>query len=302
MESYIAMNRLDEAKEAFEAARSRGVDYPGFHWLRYSVAFLQSDEAAMREQITWTIGKPEAEQVLFFEQSETEAYYGRFAKAREFSQRMLESSRLAVSQEFAAASTALKGLREAEVGNIVRARRAAAEALQLRPGRDLDGVAGLALARAGEVAQAQKLVDKLNQEFPLDTMMQNYWLPTIRAAMELQKKNPAKAIELLQTADPYELGHAAYLYPAYVRGQAYLDAGMPHEAVTEFQKMLDHPGIAENNVTGALAHLQVGRAQAMMGDTAAARNSYQDFLTLWKNADPDIPIYKQAKAEYTRLQ
>ena len=302
MESYIAMNRLDEAKEAFEAVRSRGVDYPGFHWLRYSVAFLQSDEAAMREQITWTIGKPEAEQVLFFEQSETEAYYGRFAKAREFSQRMLESSRLAVSREFAAASTALKGLREAEVGNIVRARRAAAEALQLTPGRNVDGVAGLALARAGEVAQAQKLVDKLNQDFPLDTMMQNYWLPTIRAAMELQKKNPAKAIELLQTADPYELGHAAYLYPAYVRGQAYLDAGMPQEAVTEFQKMLDHPGIAENNVTGALAHLQLGRAQVMMGDKAAARKSYQDFLTLWKDADPDIPIYRQAKAEFARLQ
>ena len=185
----------------------------------------------------------------------------------------------------------------------------AADALALSPGKVVEAAAALALARAGNPAQSQMLVDKLNQEFPLDTMVQNYSLPTIRAAIDLQNGNPRKAVETLQVTGPYELGNASpdyavfgNLFPVYLRGQAYLQDGQARQAAAEFQKVIDHPGIVLNFVTGALAHLQLGRAQAMMGDKAAARKSYQDFLTLWKDADPDIPIYQQAKAEYARLR
>ena len=178
----------------------------------------------------------------------------------------------------------------------------------LSTGKGVEGMAALTLARAGDPAQAEKLVNKLNQEFPLDTMMQNFLLPTIRASIELDKNHPQRAIEILQAATPYELGSASFgalslgnLYPAYVRGEAYLKAGQGQQAAAEFQKLIDHRGIVANFVTGALAHLQLGRAQAMSGDKEAARKSYQDFFTLWKDADPDIPILVQAKAEYAKL-
>src|SRR5208337_2803164 len=155
-----------------------------------------------------------------------------------------------------------------------------------------------------DVAQAQKLVGQLDREFPLDTIMQGYSLPTIRAAIELTKNNPGKAIEVLQAATPYEMGGISFqwLYPAYVRGQAYLKAGQGQQAAAEFQKILDHRGITENFVTGALAHLQLGRAQAMMGDQAAAQKSYEDFFMLWKDADPNIPVLLAARAEYAKLR
>ena len=161
------------------------------------------------------------------------------------------------------------------------------------------------MARNGDVVQAQRLTGELNQSFPLDTMMQSYSLPTIRAAIELEKNNPRRAIDLLQASIPYELGQSnpiCRLYPVYVRGQAYLKEGHGQQAAEEFQKMLDHPGPIGNSVLGSLAHLQLGRAEVMMGDKAAARKSYQDFLTLWRDADPDIPIYKEAKAEYAKLK
>ena len=165
-------------------------------------------------------------------------------------------------------------------------------------------MAALTLARAGEAAQAGKLATKLNQEFPLDTMMQNYSLPTIQAAIDLAKNDPRGAIQILQVTTPYELGSASFgsLYPVYVRGLAYLKAGQGQQAAAEFQKMLDHRGIAGNFVLGALAHLQLGRAQAMMVDKEAARKSYQDFFALWKDADPDIPVLHAAKAEYAKLK
>jgi len=161
------------------------------------------------------------------------------------------------------------------------------------------------LARAGDVAQAEKLSLELNQASPQGTMMQYYFLPTIRAAIELQRNNPTKAIETLEAAVPYELGgfgSFASLYPAYVRGAAYLKAGQGQSAAAEFQKVIDHPGIVNNFITGTLAHLQLGRAQAMLGEKEAARKSYQDFFALWKEADPDLPILHAAKAEYAKLK
>jgi len=166
-------------------------------------------------------------------------------------------------------------------------------------------VAALTLARTGDVPRAKALVAELEKNYPLNTMLKLYWLPTINAAIEIDTGNSSQAIVDLEAAAPYELGGAGfinYLYPAYVRGQAYLLGPNGTAAVTEFQKLLDHRGIVLNFVTGSLAHLQLGRAYAMAGDTAKAKTAYADFLTLWKDADPDIPILKQAKAEYAKLQ
>ena len=265
----------------------------------------------MHEQVAWGLGKPAVEDVFFNLESDTAAYNGSFAKARAFSQRAVDSATRTGGRETAAAWKANEGLREIEIGNASRSKKAAAEALALNRGRDVTVAVALTFARAGETVQAQKLAEELDKEFPLDTLMQGYALPTIRAAIELRKNNPDKAIDSLETTAPYEMGRTNQtgaggfldsLYPVYVRGQAYLRLGQGQQAAAEFQKMIDHPGIVLNFVTGALAHLQLGRAQVMMGDKVAARKSYQHFLTLWKDADPDIPIYQQAKAEYARLR
>jgi tetratricopeptide (TPR) repeat protein len=164
-------------------------------------------------------------------------------------------------------------------------------------------VAALALARAGDLEQAEKLSDKLNEQYPEDTMVQDYLLATIRSAVEVQRNNPGLAHDLLNASIPYEQGYDAFgaIFPAYVRGNAFLKSGQAQQASAEFQKMIDHPGIMQNFVTAALAHLQLARAQLMMGDTASARKSYQDFLALWKDADQNLPILQQAKAEYRRV-
>jgi predicted Zn-dependent protease len=175
-------------------------------------------------------------------------------------------------------------------------------ALKLSNARDVQFGAALALAISGFVAQAQALVSDLNKRFPQDTVVQVMYLPEIHAQIALNRSDSLKAIELLQVAAPYELGQQSVLRPAYARGEAYLVAHQGSEAAAEFQKILDHPGVVVNDPIGALAHLQIGRAYAMQGDTAKAKAAYQDFLTLWKDADPDIPIFIAAKAEYAKLQ
>ena len=258
----------------------------------------------MEEQVAWGMGKPGVEDQLLSAQSNTEAYYGRLNAARDFSERAVESAKRAGASETAAGWKASAALREVEIGNIARGREGTAEALALSTGVNSSLTAALSLARAGEAEQAQSLIDRLNHEYPLDTMVQSYLLPICRAAIALQKNNPRKAIEALQVVTPYEMGTTSFgnLYPFYLRGLCFMKAGEGREAAAEFQKVLDHPGIVGNFIIGTLARLQLGRAQAMMGDKAAARKSYQDFLTLWKDADPDIPVYRQAKAEYARLR
>ena len=303
---YVCLNKLDEAQALLDQAPQQ--DNPLLRETRYSLAFLRGNSAAMQEQLAWAMGRPGSEDRLLAAQSNTDAYYGRLAKARQLTDGAVRSARQDDIPEAAAEWRVNEALREADIGNAVRARQSAEEALALSTGPDVELRAALALARAGDAIRAQKLVDNLNREFPLNTMMQNYWLPSIRAAVELEKNEPAKAIELLKAALPYELGSTSkiafsgYLYPAYIRGQAYLRAGQGQQAAAEFQKLLDHPGIVRNFVLGALAHLQLGRAQALMGDKEAARKSYQDFFALWKDADPDIPILHEAKAEYGNLK
>jgi serine/threonine protein kinase len=299
MLSNIAAERPGEAKAAFDEAQARKIDAPALHSLRALLAFLQKDELAMNEQRSWGEGRQGAEDLLLFGRSMKEAYYGHFRIARRLSQQAIMLATKAGSLPSIYSGEEM--LREAEVGNFATVRRRGAETLK---DRNLQLLVALALARSGNVEEAERLTDSLNHEFPLDTLIQNYFLPTIRAAIKLHQSDPASAVEILRPAAKYDLAYPRSfnsLYPAYIRGLAYLQMGDGRSAAAEFQKILDHPGIAGRSVNGALSHLELARARKMMGDVAAARKSYEDFLSLWKDADPDIPIYQQAKAEYAKL-
>jgi len=286
------------------------MDSPDLHILPYLIAFLQNDAAGMEQQTAWAAGKPGIEDILLANEADTAAYSGQLAKARELSRRAVASSERAEQKETAASYEAEASLREALFGNESAAHERAKAALGLSKGRDVQYGAALALAFAGDDARAHALADDLGKRFSEDTLVQSNYLPTLRAQLALNRNHASGAIEALQAASPYELGAPAAtayfnflsLHPVCVRGKAYLAAHQGSEAAAEFQKVLDHRGVVLNSPIGALAHLQIGRAYAMQGDTAKAKAAYQDFLTLWKDADPDIPILIAAKAEYAKLQ
>jgi len=303
----LYLNRLDEAQATFDEALARQLDSGGLRGNMYSLAFLRGNTAQMEQQLAWVAGKPGDEDPLLSAQSDTEAYYGRLSTARDFSRRAVDSAIRADSKETAALWQVNAALREAEFGNAALAKEGVAAALTLSPGRDVQVLAALTLARIGDTSRAKALIDGLKNNYPSNTMVRLYWLPTINAVLELNKGHSSQAQVFLEAAAPYELGvpqplEVGTLYPAYVRGQAYLQANNGAAAVAEFQKVLDHRGIVQNFVTASLAHLQIGRAYTLAGDAAKAKGAYKDFLTLWKDADPDIPIYKQAKVEYARLR
>ncbi len=305
MLAYAALNRFDEAKATYQEARGRKLDHEGLHVQRYGVAMVEGDAAEMQRQVAWGAGKLGVEDMFRSTQSDTEAFFGRLAKAREFSLRAVELARQNQQNGTAAGWQTNLALREAEVGYFDQSRKDAAAALS--SDRFTQVLGALVLARAGDSARAQKIADNVAKEFPLDTVVHNYWLPVIGASLALNRHEPAKAIELLQPAATYELGfispsYMGSLYPVYVRGQAYLLLHQGNEAVEEFQKFLDHRGIVFNFPLGALAHLGLARAYTLSGDTAKAKTAYQDFLALWKDADPDIPILIEAKTEYAKLQ
>jgi tetratricopeptide (TPR) repeat protein len=305
--TYSSLNRLDEAKTTFDQALARKLDSLVLRAQIYFLAFLRGDAAQMEQQLAWVAGKRGYEDGFLSMQSDTEAYYGQLGKGRDFSRRAVASAVRADDKETAALCQVNAALPEAELGNAALARQGVTTALALSPGRDVKVMAALTLARVGNIPRAKALVRELEKNHPLNTMLKLYWLSTINAAIELNTGNSSQAIMELEAATPYELGLGVVqtgpgLYPAYVRGQAYLLAHNGTAAAAEFQKLLDHRGIVMNFVTGALAHLQIGRAYAMQGDNPKAKAAYQDFLTLWKDADPDIPILKQAKAEYAKLQ
>ena len=297
----LALGRTEEAGHTIEQALIRKLDNAYIRQNLYYVAFVQGDQQTMRQQLAWATGRAGEEDLLLSAQSDTEAFFGRLAKAREYSRRATESARHADAAETAALWQATAAVREAEFGNPDVARRDAIAALNLAPGRIVNIQVAFALARAGDVARAQKIADALDQDFPLDTLIQGYDLPLIRAAIAISKRDAARALDLLKSAMPYELGGASML-PAYVRGETYLQLRKGDEAAAEFKKIVDHPGLTVNQPTGPLARLGLARAYVVSGDIAKAKVAYQDFLTLWKEADSDIPIYKQAKAEYAKLK
>jgi tetratricopeptide (TPR) repeat protein len=305
--SLINLNRLEEARATAEEAQAKNLDSPDLHVCLYQLAFLRNDAPGMAQEVTWAEGKPGVEGVLLVNEADTAAYSGHLQAARKLSRRAVASAERAEEKEVAATYAADAALREGLFGNSSEARQLAAAALGLSAGQDVQFQAALALALAQDATRAQPLGDDLGKRFPEDTIVQFNFLPTTRTQIGLIHNDFARAIEALQLAAPYELGSpnsaiSLALYPVYVRGEAYLAAHQGTEAATEFQKILDHRGVVGNEPIGALAHLQIARASAMQGDTAKARAAYQDFLTLWKDADPDIPILIAAKSEYAKLQ
>jgi tetratricopeptide (TPR) repeat protein len=304
----IALDRLDDARATYEQALKRKLDPFSFlHFALYQIAFRQSDERGMSQQVAWSAGKPGIEDWLLDLQANTAAYSGRLREARELTRRAVDSAERADKKETSATYSAVAGLREALFGDADEARRLTST-LEGSPGRDVEYLAALALAYAGGGKRVQPMIDDLDKRFPQTTIVQYNYLPTLRAKVALSGFHASEAVENLRGAIPFELGKASAsnawmtMYPVYVRGEAFLAARQGSEAVEEYRKILEHRGIVLNEPIGALAHLQIGRAYAMQGDIAKAKAAYQDFLTLWKDADPDIPILKQAQAEYAKLQ
>jgi class 3 adenylate cyclase/tetratricopeptide (TPR) repeat protein len=301
--AYLNLNRLEEARATAEEAQAKKLDSSDLRFFIYALAFLQNDATGMAQEVSWAAGKPGVEDVLLALDADTAAYSGGLGKARELSRRAVASAERAGEKETAAGYQAEAALREALFGNAAAARQGAAGALGLSTGLDVQGGAALALAIAGDNAQSQKQAEDLSKRFPESTVVQFNYLPTIRAQLALNRHDGSKAIEALQAATPYELGIVLFsLYPINVRGEVYLAAHQGNLAAAEFQKILDHCGVVRNEPIGALAHLGLARAYALQGNSAKARTKYQDFLNLWKNADPEIPILRQAKAEYAKLQ
>jgi eukaryotic-like serine/threonine-protein kinase len=304
--AYASLNRLDEAEAAYKQADERKLERAGLLQSRYQLAFLKSDAAQMAQSISAAIGKAGTEDLLLTTQADTEGWYGKLKNARELTQRAMDSAERNGAKETAAAYRVAAALREVESGNLEHAHSDAEAAVKLGPNSYVRAIAALALARAGDTARAERLAAELDRTFPLGTLVQRYWLPTIRAAVALERKDPNGAIEGLKVADTIELGQPAsltvFLCPVYLRGEAYLMLRDGKAAATEFQRFIDHRGLVVNFPWGALARLGLARAYAMQGNTAKAKSAYQDFLTLWKDADPDVPILKQAKAEYAKLQ
>ncbi len=300
---YLGVNRLDEARATVQEAQAHNLDNPANHLILYSIDFLQHDAPGMEREAAALIGKPGFEDVMLDTESDTAAYAGQFMKARELTRRASESAQRADEKETAAGYEAEAAWRKALVGNMSLAKQQAQAALALSTGRDVEALSAIALGLAGDAAQATRLAGDLAKRFPEDTIVQSNYLPTIRAATALQGGSASKAIEALAAVAPYELGTVGQpLYPVYLRGEAYLAAHQGSAAAAEFQKILDHSGVVQNDPIGALAHLGLARAYALSGDTAKAQTAYQDFLALWKDADPDIPILQQAKAEYAKLK
>jgi eukaryotic-like serine/threonine-protein kinase len=291
----------------YKQAEQRRLESESLLANRYYLAFLKGDAALSAQLASTAMGKPGTEDALLAAQADTEGWYGKLKNAHGLTERAMDSAEHNDAKEAAAAYQAAASLREVESGNREQARADAGVAVKLAPNRDVRLMAALALARAGDTAGAEKLAAELDKTFPLDTLVQRYWLPTIRAGVALARNDPTRAVELLKVASTIELGQANYittvfLCPVYLRGQAYLMLHDGNAAAAEFQKFIDHRGVVLNFPWGALARLGRARAYALRGDTAKARAAYQDFLTLWKDADPDIPILKEAKAEYAKLQ
>jgi eukaryotic-like serine/threonine-protein kinase len=308
--SYQDLDRLGEAENALQGASERKLEMPQFLFTRYDIAFLRGDKPGMEREAALGREKPAAQDWISHHQSLVLAYSGRLQQARKMSGRAADLARQAGHRQRAALFETGQALREAFFGNALDARRSAAAALEVSKDREVEFPTAFALALSGDSARAQTLADDLGRRFPEDTSARSSELPALRALLAMNHGDSAKAIELLQIAVPYDLsaprsnihGFFGGLYPVYVRGEAYLAGRQGAEAATEFRKILDHRGIVFSDPIGALARLQVGRALALSGDKTKAKTAYQDFFTLWKDADPGIPILEQAKAEYTKLR
>jgi DNA-binding winged helix-turn-helix (wHTH) protein/tetratricopeptide (TPR) repeat protein len=298
--SYMNLDRLEEAQSAAEKAQQESHDSPYLRWNLHQLAFLRNDATGMAQQVAWSAGNPDAEDQLLASQACTASYYGRLTNAREYLRRAVASAERNKKRESAAGYKVREAAVEALFGNADKAREGAEAALTLSNGHDVQVFAAFALAFAGAAEQARTVADDLAKHHPRDTLVQFVFRPIIQAQLAISRKDSVKALEILRTTEPYEL--AFRLYPLYVRGEAHLTAHQGREAAVEFQKVVDHRGAVGSEPIGALAHLGLARAYLLQGESTKALAAYKDFLALWKDADPNIPIVKQAKAEYAKLQ
>jgi len=304
---YLAVNRLQDARTTLQEAQQNHFDGLFIRTNLYSIAFLTGDPAQMAAQSAWAAGRPGEEDQMLNIEADTEAYYGRMAKARDLARRAADSAVRADAKETAAQWIVWQAVREVEVGDVAAAKQSVAHALALAPGRDVRVLSAQVLARAGEFSQAKAIIDTLKKSEGTNMYLKDYWFPVVEASMDLAQHAPDRAIIALEPSLPYELGsptpeNTGTLQPAYLRGLAYLAQKNGAAAAAEFQKLIDHTGVVQNFLLGSLARLQLARAYAVSGDSVKAKSAYQNFLTLWKDADPDVPILKQAQAEYTRLK
>jgi len=310
--NYVALERLDEAENTLQRASERKLEIPDFFVLRYVIAFLKGDKVGIEREAALAREKPGVDDWMSNSEGFVLAYSGHMEAARKMSQLAADLAHKTQRRDTEALYEADAAVREALFGNVSTARQRAVHALALSKSRDVAFGAGFALALSGDSSRSRALTEDLSRRLPEDTRVQFTYAPTLRALLALNHSQPSKAVELLQTTIPYELGRPSIggsefflgtdnLYPAYLRGLAYLAAHQGAEAAGEFQKILDHRGIVISDPIGALAHLQLGRAYALSGDKTKAKSAYQDFFTLWKDADPDIPILKHAQAEYANL-
>ena len=298
------MNRWTEAKATYEEAQPRNVDSYPLHSLRFQIAFLEGDQEGMDRELEWEKDNPSTDGGLFKHESDVQMYFGHVKAARMGLAQAVAKRLQAGFQESAAASQCWFAAAEAEVGETVRARADATDALAMYPSsRDLQTCRSFVLALSGDGTAAERTATQMESDRPLDTIVRGLWVPALKGAALLASEHPADALQALEPSVPYFRSSQGLQdgITAYLRGIAFLKMKRGPEACVEFRKIIDNPGIVIAEVIGALAHVQFARAQVMMGDKDGARKSYQEFLTLWKDADPDIPIYRQAKAEYARL-
>jgi DNA-binding winged helix-turn-helix (wHTH) protein/tetratricopeptide (TPR) repeat protein len=306
----VYLGRLEDGESALRAATARGLDADEFIMLAFDIAFLKGDEAGLEHEAARARARPGGENWMSVREALVAAYSGHLQEARIISHRAVLQAQQAGQSERASVWAAGAAVREALFGNKKAAVEWAHSALKLSHDREVEYDAALVFAISGDSPHAQALADEMERTFPQDSSVRFNYLPTIRATVELNRSEPQRALELLQVAAPHELGIPysvvsglfGALYPIYVRGLAYLAANKPAEAATEFHKVLDHRGIVVSDPIGALAHLQLARAYAVVGNKATAKSAYQDFLSLWSEADVDIPILRQAQAEYAKLQ
>jgi serine/threonine protein kinase/tetratricopeptide (TPR) repeat protein len=300
---YMNLGRIKDARDILADAQHKGFDGLILRSNLYSLAFLAGDNAEMERQVAWAAGRPGEEDQMLSNHADTQAYYGRMGKARDLVRRAVDSAVRADSKEAGGVWLTFQGLREAEVGNSTEAQKTTERGLALAPGRYVKVLAALALARGGDAAKAKTMLEAAEKAEPTNTFLKVYWFPIIEASIDMDQSAPDKAILALEPALPYELGgNIGWIYPAYIRGQAYLAQKNGPVAAVEFQKLLDRPGLVGNGLLGPLAHLQIGRAYVLAGDLVKAKAAYQEFFSLWKDADAGVPVLKDAKAEFARLQ
>ena len=309
LSGFVCVGRLDEARVTAEEAQAKKLDSPYLRTSMYQLSFLKNDPAGMAQDVAWGSGKSGIEDALLAMDADTAAYSGQLRRAEDLTRQAVNSAVRADEKETAAFYEAQAGARQALFGNAESAKRHAADALAMSNGRDVQYVSGLALAFAGDAGRSQGLLNDFVKRFPEDTLVKFLYVPSLRAQMSFLRRDYAKVPDELTPAVPYEMGQAnggstisIALYPVYIRASAFLAARQGKEAAAEYQKIIDHRSVVVNGPIGAMAHLGLGRAYALAGDSTKAKIAYQDFLAQWKDADQDIPVLKQAKEEYAKLQ